>query len=43
MNWDRERLIDTIKDLINIEQYKAVVSKTINKFKVKWILFENIL
>ncbi len=43
MNWDRERLLDTIKDLINIEQYKALVSKKINKFKVKWILFENIL
>jgi hypothetical protein len=43
MNWDRERLLDTIKDLINVERYNAVVSKTINKFKVKWILFENIL
>jgi hypothetical protein len=43
MNWDRDRLLDTIKDLINIEQYKAVVSNTINKLKVKWILFENIL
>ena len=43
MNWDRERLLDTIKDLINVERYNAVVSKTINKFKVKWTLFENIL
>jgi hypothetical protein len=43
MNWDREGLLDTIKDLINIEHYKAVVSKTINKFKVKWFLFENVL
>ncbi len=43
MNWDRERLLDTIKDLINVERYNAVVSKTINKFKVNWILFENIL
>ncbi len=43
MNWDRERLLDTIKDLINVERYNAVVSKTINKFKVKWIIFENIL
>ncbi len=42
MNWDRERLLDTIKDLINVERYNAVVSTTINKFKVKWILFENI-
>jgi hypothetical protein len=43
INWDRERLLDTIKDLINVERYNAVVSKTINKFKVKWTLFENIL
>jgi hypothetical protein len=43
INWDRDRLLDTIKDLINVERYNAVVSKTINKFKVKWTLFENIL
>ena len=42
INWDRERLLDTIKDLINVERYNAVVSKTINKFKLKWTLFENI-
>jgi hypothetical protein len=43
INWDRERLLDTIKDLINVERYNAGVSKTINKFKLKWTLFENIL
>jgi hypothetical protein len=35
-NWNREKLLDTIKDLINIEHYNAIVSKTINKFNVKW-------
>ena len=43
MNWDRQRLLDTIKDLINVERYNAVVSKTINKFKIKWEAFENII
>ncbi len=42
INWDRERLLDTIKDLINVERYNAVVSKTSNKFKLKCTLFENI-
>jgi hypothetical protein len=35
INWKREKLLDTIKDLINVEKYNAVVSRTINKFKVK--------
>jgi hypothetical protein len=43
MNWNREKCLEAIKDLINVEQYNAVVSRTINKFKVKWILFENTL
>ncbi len=27
---------------INVEKYNAVASRTINKFKVKWNLFESI-
>jgi hypothetical protein len=42
MNWNREKLLDIIKDLINVERYNATVSRTINKFKIKWNHFENI-
>jgi hypothetical protein len=42
MNWNREKLLDTIKDLINVERYNANVSRTINKFKIKWNHFDNI-
>jgi predicted transcriptional regulator len=42
MNWNREKLLDTIKDLINVERYNAVVSRTINKFNLKWNIFENL-
>ncbi len=30
MNWNREKLLDTITDLINVECYNAIVSRTIN-------------
>jgi hypothetical protein len=36
MNWNREKLLDTITDLINVECYNAIVSRTINTFNVKW-------
>jgi hypothetical protein len=42
MNWNKEKLLDTIKDLINVERYNATISRTINKFKIKWNHFENI-
>ncbi len=42
MNWNRKKLLDTIKDLINVEQYNAVVSRAINKFNLKWNIFENL-
>jgi hypothetical protein len=42
MNWNREKLLDTIKDLINVERYNAVVSRTINKFNLKWNIFETL-
>ena len=42
MNWNREKLLDTIKDLINVERYNAVVSRTINKFNLKWNIFDNL-
>ncbi len=35
MSWNREKLIDTIKDLINVECYNAIVSRTTNKLNVK--------
>ena len=41
-NWNREKFLDTVKDLINVERYNAVVCRTINQFKVKWNLFENL-
>jgi hypothetical protein len=41
-NWNKEKLLDTIKDLMNVERYNATVSRTINKFKIKWNHFENI-
>jgi hypothetical protein len=40
MNWNREKLLDIIKDLINVECYNAIESRTINKFNVKWNLFK---
>jgi hypothetical protein len=43
LNWNREKHLDTIKNLINIEQYNAIVSRTSNKFKIKWEAFENII
>ena len=42
MNWNREKLLNTIKDLINVEQYNAVLSRTINKFNLKWNIFDNL-
>jgi hypothetical protein len=42
MNWNNEKLLDTIKDLISVEHYNAIKSRTINKFKFKWKHFENI-
>jgi len=33
LNWNREKLLDTIKILKNIEQYNAIDSRTSNKFK----------
>jgi hypothetical protein len=40
INWNREKLLDMIKDLINVECYNAIESRTINKFNVKWNLFK---
>jgi hypothetical protein len=31
INWNREKLPDTIMDLINVEKYDAIVSRTIKK------------
>ena len=31
INWNREKLLDIIKDLINVERYNAIESRTINK------------
>jgi hypothetical protein len=42
MNWNNEKLLDTIKDLISVEHYNAIKTRTINKFKLKWKYFENI-
>ncbi len=42
MNWNREKLLDTIKYLITVEQYNAVVSRTINKFNLIWNIFDNL-
>jgi hypothetical protein len=43
LNWNRDKLLDTIKELMNIEQYNAIASRTSNKFKIKWEAFENII
>jgi hypothetical protein len=43
LNWKRDKLLDTIKELMNIERYNAIVSRTSNKFKIKWEAFENII
>ena len=43
LNWNREKFLDTIKNLINIERYDAIVSRTGKKFKIKWEAFENII
>jgi hypothetical protein len=36
INWNRENLLDIIRDLMNVERYNAIESRTINKFNVKW-------
>jgi len=41
MNWNYEKLLDTINDLISIEHHNAIGSKTIKQFKFKWKHFEN--
>ncbi len=43
LNWNREKFLDTIKNLMNIERYDAIVSRTGKKFKIKWEAFENII
>jgi len=39
MNWNGEKLLGTIRDLINAERCSAVVSRTINKYHLKWNIF----
>ena len=41
-NWNREKLLDIIKELMNIERYNAFTNRTLNKFMTKWHCFENI-
>ncbi len=43
LNWNREKFLDTIKNLINIVRYNDIVLRTVNKLKIKWEAFENII
>jgi hypothetical protein len=36
MNWDQDKLHKIIRELINIEQYNSNVSRSTEKFNVKW-------
>ncbi len=42
INWNREKLLDIIKDLINVEHYNAILYSQgqINKLNVKWNPFK---
>jgi hypothetical protein len=40
MNWDQEKLHTIIRELINIEQFNANASRSIDKFNMKWNYFQ---
>ena len=40
-NWNREKVIETIKTIINTEKYNSIKYKNENKFYNKWKHFEN--
>jgi predicted nucleic-acid-binding protein len=41
-NWDRERLVNVIKNLMDIEKYNSIKDKKIEKYKKIWNKYENI-
>jgi hypothetical protein len=40
--WNRQNILDIINDLKNVEKYNAHTSRTMDKYKIKWNLFENL-
>ena len=43
MNWDQDKLHTIIRELINIEQYNANASRSIDKFNMKWKYLQKLL
>jgi hypothetical protein len=40
--WNRQNILDIINDLRKVEKYNSSISRTIDKFKIKWNLFESL-
>jgi hypothetical protein len=43
MNWDQDKLHTIIRELINIEQFNANASRSIDKFNMKWKYLQKLL
>jgi hypothetical protein len=41
-NWNKQKILDIVNDLMNTEKYNASVSRTMDKFKTRWKYYENI-
>ncbi len=42
MNWNKQKILDIVTDLMHTEKYNASVSRVMDKFKTKWKYYENI-
>ncbi len=42
INWNREKLLSLVRELICIERYNANLSRSNIKFNLKWIRFDNV-
>jgi len=40
--WNRQNILDIINDLRKVEKYNSSITRTIDKFKIKWNLFESL-
>jgi exonuclease III len=37
MNWDREKLKNLVKEMIQVEKYNSTLSRSLHKFESKWL------
>jgi hypothetical protein len=42
VNWNREKLLVIIEDLVNVERFNASISRNLEKFNTKWKQFVNL-